>query len=428
MSTSTSEPGTDAWEPSAHEREREAYRRKQTIRSAAIAAVSTIVVVGGAALAVVSSPGWPRVQETYFSWDKAVDSFPAVLDGLWLNIRVTVLCALLILLVSLTVAIARTLRGPVAFPLRLLGTAYVDTFRGLPLLLVLFLLGFGGPALELQGLPTSALFWGASALVLSYSAYVAEVFRAGIESVHASQRLASRSLGLSHAQTLRHVVLPQAVPRGLLFLTGGSGITPVMGMRRNHDLRERDAVHIHSAPTAADVIFAEELRRESPGVRTHVRHTDDEGMLDPTALDVLVPDWRERETWLCGPTPMLDAFEAVWAEAGIADRLHVERFRPAITATGEGGRISLTTGAERTEVEADGATTVLDAAEDAGVIMPSGCRMGVCFGCVLPMTDGAVRDLRNGTLTETTPDDPPVKVQTCISAVAGSCTIETTES
>lgn len=223
-------------------------------------------------------------------------------------------------------------------------------------------------------------------------------------------------------------VLPQAVPRGLLFLTGGSGITPVMGMRRNHDLRERDAVHIHSAPTAADVIFAEELRRESPGVRTHVRHTDDEGMLDPAALDALVPDWRERETWLCGPTPMLDAFEAVWAEAGIADRLHVERFRPAITATGEGGRISLTTGPERTEVEADGATTVLDAAEDAGVIMPSGCRMGVCFGCVLPMTDGAVRDLRNGTLTETTPDDPPVKVQTCISAVAGACTIETQES
>ncbi|GAB3106741.1 amino acid ABC transporter permease [Janibacter alkaliphilus] len=251
MSTSTSEPGTDAWEPSAHEREREAYRRKQTIRSAAIAAVSTIVVVGGAALAVVSSPGWPRVQETYFSWDKAVDSFPAVLDGLWLNIRVTVLCALLILLVSLTVAIARTLRGPVAFPLRLLGTAYVDTFRGLPLLLVLFLLGFGGPALELQGLPTSALFWGASALVLSYSAYVAEVFRAGIESVHASQRLASRSLGLSHAQTLRHVVLPQAWRRvlpplmnDLVSLQKDSGLIAVLGVV--------DAIRAAQIETASD--------------------------------------------------------------------------------------------------------------------------------------------------------------------------------
>ena len=174
-----------------------------------------------------------------------------MLDGLWLNIRVTVLCALLILLLSLTVAIARTLRGPVAFPLRLLGTAYVDIFRGLPLLLVLFLLGFGGPALELQGLPTSALFWGASALVLSYSAYVAEVFRAGIESVHASQRLASRSLGLSHAQTLRHVVLPQAWRRvlpplmnDLVSLQKDSGLIAVLGVV--------DAIRAAQIETASD--------------------------------------------------------------------------------------------------------------------------------------------------------------------------------
>jgi polar amino acid transport system permease protein len=162
---------------------------------------------------VVSSPGWQRVRETYFSWDKAVSSFPAVLDGLWLNIRVMVVCWVLILLLSLAIAVVRTLRGPVAFPLRLLGTAYVDVFRGLPLLLVIFLLGFGGPALRLQGLPTSPLFWGGTALVLSYSAYVAEVFRAGIESVHPSQRAAARSLGLTYGQTLRTVVLPQAVRR-----------------------------------------------------------------------------------------------------------------------------------------------------------------------------------------------------------------------
>lgn len=223
-------------------------------------------------------------------------------------------------------------------------------------------------------------------------------------------------------------VLPEVLPRRVLFLTGGSGITPVMGMLRNHDLSGSDAVMIHSAPTAADVIFATDLAAERPGVRVVVRHTDDEGMLDPAALDEIVPDWRERETWLCGPTAMLDAFEAVWADAGVTDRLHVERFRPVLAATGEGGEIRLATGAGTTSVETDGATTILDAAEDAGVIMPSGCRMGVCFGCVLPMTDGAVRDLRNGTLTETTPDDPPVKVQTCISAVAGSCTIQTQES
>jgi polar amino acid transport system permease protein len=203
----------DDWHPSEVQRERDEWRRRRTLRSAVIAAGSTLLLLGALGGAVVSSPGWQRVRETYFDWDKAVSSFPAVLDGLWLNIRVMVVCWLLILVLSLTVAIIRTLRGPVAFPLRLLGTAYVDVFRGLPLLLVIFLLGFGGPALGLGGMPTSPLFWGGAALVLSYSAYVAEVFRAGIESVHPSQRLAGRSLGLSYGQTLRHVVLPQAVRR-----------------------------------------------------------------------------------------------------------------------------------------------------------------------------------------------------------------------
>lgn len=225
------------WRPSAVQRERDAWRRRQTIRSAAVAATSTIVLLGVVTALVVTSPGWERVQETYFDWDKAVASFPAVLAGLWLNIRVMVVCAVVIVALSLTIAVMRTIRGPVAFPLRLLGTVYVDVFRGLPLLLVLFLLGFGGPALDLTGLPTSALFWGCAALVLSYSAYVAEVFRAGIESVHPSQRLAGRALGLSYAQTLRHVVLPQAWRRvlpplmnDLVSLQKDSGLIAVLGV------------------------------------------------------------------------------------------------------------------------------------------------------------------------------------------------------
>ena len=230
-------PDIDGWTPSAVQQERDAWRRRQTVRSFGVAALSTALVLGLAAFAVFSSPGWQRVEETYFSWDKAVDSFPAVLAGLWLNIRVMVVCAVLIVMLSLLVAVLRTLRGPVAFPLRLLGTVYVDVFRGLPLLLVLFLLGFGGPALNLTGLPRSALFWGCLALVLSYSAYVAEVFRAGIESIHPSQRLAGRALGLSYAQTLRHVVLPQAWRRvlpplmnDLVSLQKDSGLIAVLGV------------------------------------------------------------------------------------------------------------------------------------------------------------------------------------------------------
>ena len=222
-------------------------------------------------------------------------------------------------------------------------------------------------------------------------------------------------------------MLPQTVPAKVLFLTGGSGITPVMGMLRNHDFDGLDVVHAHSAPTAADVIFARELADAPAGVRAVVRHTDQEGMLTPALLDEVVPDWRERETWICGPTPMLDAFEEHYAAAGRSELLHVERFRPTVVEAGEGGIATLRVGADEKLVDIDGGTTILDAAEDAGVLMPSGCRMGICFGCVLPMTDGAVRDLRTGDLTTTTPDDPAVKVQTCISAVAGTCTIETQE-
>jgi polar amino acid transport system permease protein len=246
--------GTTQWVPSPLEVERAAYRRARARRSSIVAALSTVALVGAAVTLVVTSPGWPRVKETFFNREKAVDALPAVLEGLWLNIRVMLVCAVLIGIFGLTLAVMRTVRGPVAFPLRLFATAYVDLFRGLPLLLVLFLLGFGAPALRLSGLPNAAVFWGACALVLSYSAYVAEVFRAGIESIHPSQRAAARSLGLTYGQTLRHVVLPQAVRRvvpplmnDLVSLQKDSGLIAVLGVI--------DAIRAAQIETATDFNF-----------------------------------------------------------------------------------------------------------------------------------------------------------------------------
>ncbi len=244
----------DDWVPSDVERERRAYRKGRALRSAGLSALSTVVLVGVVVALVVTSPGWPRVRETFLDPEKALDALPAVLEGLWLNIRVMLVCGVLIALFGLTLAVMRTVRGPVAFPLRLFATAYVDLFRGLPLLLVIFVLGFGAPALRLSGLPSSALFWGSCALVLSYSAYVAEVFRAGIESVHPSQRAAARSLGLSYGRTMRHVVLPQAVRRvvpplmnDLVSLQKDSGLIAVLGVI--------DAIRAAQIETATDFNF-----------------------------------------------------------------------------------------------------------------------------------------------------------------------------
>lgn len=219
--------------------------------------------------------------------------------------------------------------------------------------------------------------------------------------------------------------LPEVIPDRLLFVTAGSGITPVIGMLRHHVAAGAlsDVIVLHSAPTPDDVIFGAELRAlHASGAITLVeRHTDAEGMLAPADLDDLVPDWRDRETWTCGPTPMLDAFEEHWAAAGIRDRMHTERFRPNVLVTGEGGTVSFTKSDK--DVESDGARPILDAAEEAGVIMPSGCRMGICFGCVLPLRSGAVRDLRNGAVTTAEPGDG-VMIQTCVSAAAGPCQID----
>ena len=245
---------TDDWAPSALEQERAAYRRSRTLRSGLVAGTSTTLLLVIVTVLIVTSPGWPRVKETFFNWDKAVASFPAVLNGLWLNIRIMLICGVIIAIVALTMAVLRTIRTPVAFPLRLFATAFVDLFRGLPLLLVIFLLGLGAPALRLSGLPNSALFWGCTALVLCYSAYVAEVIRAGIESIHPSQRAAARSLGLTYYQTLRRVVIPQAIRRvmpalmnDLVSLQKDSGLIAVLGVI--------DAIRAAQIETARDFNF-----------------------------------------------------------------------------------------------------------------------------------------------------------------------------
>jgi polar amino acid transport system permease protein len=193
--------------------DRVAYRQSRARRSTLIALASTVVFAAVLLFAVTSSPGWPRVRDSFFNLRIGWESLPALLEGLWLNIRVLVVCQVLILIFGLGLAAVRTLRGPVWFPVRALATGYVDLFRGLPLLICLYLVGFGLPGLRLSGVPTSPVLLGALALVLIYSAYVAEVFRAGIESVHPSQLAAAKSLGLNYQRTMRLVVLPQATRR-----------------------------------------------------------------------------------------------------------------------------------------------------------------------------------------------------------------------
>jgi polar amino acid transport system permease protein len=188
-------------------------RRRRSQRGAAIAALSTVVVIGGLATIVVTSPGWENVKETFFSWPDFKRAFPGVLDGFWLDVRMFCVIEVVVLALGLLVALTRTSRAAALFPLRLLAAVYTDLLRGVPTILLVFLVGFGVPALELSGLPTDPVILGSAALALSYSAYVAEVYRAGIDSVHPSQRSAALALGLTEAQALRHVVLPQAVRR-----------------------------------------------------------------------------------------------------------------------------------------------------------------------------------------------------------------------
>ncbi|HET6657960.1 MAG TPA: amino acid ABC transporter permease [Gaiellaceae bacterium] len=182
-------------------------------RSVLIALVSTVVFFAVLILVVTNSPGWPEVKTAFFNREVFSDSFPEILRAFWLNIKIFCVAEVFILAFALVIAVLRSLPGPVFFPIRALAIAYTDFFRGIPTILLIFILGFGVPALGLSGVPTSALVWATVALIIIYSAYVAEVYRAGIESVHPSQDAAARSLGLSRGQSLRYVIVPQAVRR-----------------------------------------------------------------------------------------------------------------------------------------------------------------------------------------------------------------------
>ncbi|MEJ7832149.1 MAG: ferredoxin reductase [Nocardioides sp.] len=219
-------------------------------------------------------------------------------------------------------------------------------------------------------------------------------------------------------------VMPDPPPPKVLFLVAGSGITPVMAMLRTLDRRGTmpDVVMHYSSPTAERMIFRDELSALDDGhdeLTLHRLHTDTDGLLELTRLDDLCPDWRERETWACGPGPMLDAVTEHWQAADLEDRLHLERFSLKLGDDGgEGGTITFRNSGKTVEV--DGATTVLEAGEGAGVGMPYGCRMGICHTCTVTLVSGAVRDLRSGAEF----DQPNEQVQTCITAAVGDCTLD----
>ncbi|HWF68801.1 MAG TPA: ferredoxin reductase [Mycobacterium sp.] len=218
-------------------------------------------------------------------------------------------------------------------------------------------------------------------------------------------------------------VLPDPAPPAVLFITGGSGITPVMSMLRTlvrHD-QITDVIHLHSAPTADEVMFGAELdqlARDHPGYRLRLRTTRSQGRLDLMRLDTEVPDWRDRQTWACGPESMLNAAERAWSVAGVQDRLHLERFAVSRAApAGAGGTVTFAKSGKSTT--ADAATSLMDAGERMGVQMPFGCRMGICQSCVVGLLEGHVRDLRTGAEHE-----PGTRVQTCISAASGDCVLD----
>jgi polar amino acid transport system permease protein len=192
---------------------RQAARRRRERRDRAIATVSTVVVLGALAAAILTCKGWPTVRATFFSWDSLKTSFPDVLKGFWLDVRLFVIIEIVLLVFGLAIALVRTSTAPALASLRLLATVWVDVLRGVPTILVVYLVGFGVPALELSGVPSDPVLLGGAALAASYSAYVAEVYRSGIDSIHPSQRAAALALGLTGRQALRHVVLPQAVRR-----------------------------------------------------------------------------------------------------------------------------------------------------------------------------------------------------------------------
>ncbi len=188
-----------------------AWRQAALLRSLAIALVSTLVLFGGFAWFLAQSEGWQSVRQAFFSWPDFKDAWPKVLEGFKLNIRIFLIAEPIVLAIGLLLAVIRVSTNPVLFPLRAIAIVYIDFFRGAPALLVIFMLGFGVPGLRIESLPSSPVFWGTVACIITSAAYTAETFRAGIESVHPSQRAAARSLGLSGSRTFVYVVLPQGV-------------------------------------------------------------------------------------------------------------------------------------------------------------------------------------------------------------------------
>lgn len=208
-----SERINSSWSPSSREIARRTARRRINRKQMLIAAVSSILVIGTLLITVVSSPGWEVVKKTFFDIDYGRKVFPTVIAGLWINLQLTFIGGVCIGVIALGLALMRTTKSPALTPFRFLATAYVDIFRGAPLILIILLVGFGVPALRLTGISSNVIFLGTVAVVLTYSAYVAEVIRSGILSIHPSQRAAARSLGLTSGQTMRYVVLPQAIRR-----------------------------------------------------------------------------------------------------------------------------------------------------------------------------------------------------------------------
>ncbi len=225
------------WKPSDIEVARRGARRKRNQRNSLIAALSSAIVLGSLAIIVISSPGWATLRDTFFDWAYGVEILPKVILGFGTNVALTLIAGTLVAINGLAIALLRTSRSAALTPFRFLATVYVDVFRGIPMLLVILLVGFGIPALQIKGLTNNVLILGTLAVIITYSAYVAEVIRSGILTVHPSQRAAARSLGLSHFQTLRHVVLPQALKRvtppllnDLVALIKDTGLVSILGV------------------------------------------------------------------------------------------------------------------------------------------------------------------------------------------------------
>lgn len=226
-----------AWQPSEIEIARRIARKNRNRKNALIAALSSLLVLGTLLVVLVTSPGWITLRDTFFKWAYGFEVLPKIILGFGTNATLTLIAGTSVALFGLLIALIRTSRSPALTPFRFLATIYVDVFRGIPMLLVILLVGFGIPALQLKGVTNSVLILGTIAVIITYSAYVAEVIRSGILTVHPSQRAAARSLGLSHIQTLRHVVLPQALKRvtppllnDLVALIKDTGLISILGV------------------------------------------------------------------------------------------------------------------------------------------------------------------------------------------------------